>query len=427
MTSPCFSNSKTETTAPKTILANRIILSKGYMEVRHIILQGSNGDIGEAIGKIAQEWLKIVPLDYSEPIYAVARKMYMLDNYPLLLDRMIGVGRAYNVSYAHSLLDLSTLPYDIGPYGCSAVCFPPGEVKSRHPQVVRNFDSFIAPIHDVTGTPPAADARNLFSRNFVMELYPEVGYSSIVFGAMDLLNGVFDGLNSTGLTVCCMEANETLVNYNIPLGGGKTTGLYMFQLARLILDTCSNVDEAKVKILNAKISKNFSGLHMLIADTTGKSFIFELSQGGDEIHFIDNGGKPQILTNFPVVQYNDTDKFPSIVKKKMDNPFHRYDVLDKVIKSKKGQFSQKEIWKLMNRVYVRTGKIPPGLKQAVPQRTLWKILIDQKALSCKIVYYVNDGKKNKKTGKRNIKFSKPFTFNLGLLKEAPQNTSASNI
>ena len=429
ITFQCFSKPKIYDT-PKTVLIDRIILPKKsntYMEVRHIVLKGSNVEIGNEIGKIAQSWLQIIPSSYSAPIFAKARNMYMLDNYPVMLDRMIGIGRAYNVLYSRTLLDLSTLSFDLSPFGCTAVYFPSIITKNRDSQIVRNFDSYVSTINELTGISPTAGARNIFSRNFIMELYPEAGYSSIVFGSSDLLNGVFDGLNSTGLTVCCMPQNDSLININIPLSRKETTGLYMLQLARLILDTCSNVNEAKVKILNAKISDIYSGIHMLVADKTGKSFIFEFSPKENKVHFFDNQSKAQILTNLPLSVYPTENSFPSTINAEVDNPFYRYKTVKKALKSKKGKFTQEQIWDLLNKVYIDTDNVSNDLKRIIPKRTLWKVLINQNTLSCKIIYYLNDGDEDKETGKKIINFSKPFTFNLGVLEKPDKDISPQNI
>ena len=40
------------------------------MEVRHIVIKGSNQEIGKALGGIAQKWLNVKLSKYAGPLYA---------------------------------------------------------------------------------------------------------------------------------------------------------------------------------------------------------------------------------------------------------------------------------------------------------------------------------------------------------------------
>ena len=417
--SQCFS---------KTILLNKVILPKKpdtYMEVRHIILKGSNIEIGEALGKIAQSWLNIYPASYTAPIYSMARNAYMLNNYPILYYRMKGIAKAYNSTYRDGQLDFSALPYDLGPFACSLVYYPSSTTKKGHSLIARTSDSCLASINELIGNQAYAADANLFSHNYILELYPTAGYSSIVFGSMDLVNGLFDGLNSTGLYVGCLNDDEAPTS-NGPIGGDRRTGLYILQLARLLLDTCDTVQEAKIKILNTKISSIYRGIHMFAADRSGKSFIFEISPN-NSIHFTDSDGQPQIMTQFPVFRYPRVSAFPELTSdSEKTNSFKRYIKLHNFVQSTKEKFTEKMAWDAMNQVYVNSSIMSGITHLRFPVRTIWKVFVDQDDLSCKIIYYLNDVELDKKTGGGTLNFSKPFKFKLGLTKEKLKKISAAN-
>jgi len=88
--------------ANPTIVTDEVLVAKEsdtYLEVRHIVLRGTNEEIGKALGDIAQEWLGIKKLvHYAGPVYAEARRQYMKKNFPILLERMKGVAKSYGLS-----------------------------------------------------------------------------------------------------------------------------------------------------------------------------------------------------------------------------------------------------------------------------------------------------------------------------------------
>jgi len=66
--------------------------SNNYTEVRHIILKGTNEQIGKALD------YSVIPSRYADPIYAKARLIYMQKSYSAFYERMKGAAEAYNVS-----------------------------------------------------------------------------------------------------------------------------------------------------------------------------------------------------------------------------------------------------------------------------------------------------------------------------------------
>jgi hypothetical protein len=92
------------------ILKKGILLkedSDNYSEVRHIVLKGTNEEIGKALGEISKEDYHVKPSRYAGPIYAKVRLAYMQKNYPALYERMKGAAKAYGVSLDSTDLDFS--------------------------------------------------------------------------------------------------------------------------------------------------------------------------------------------------------------------------------------------------------------------------------------------------------------------------------
>jgi hypothetical protein len=400
-----------------TIVTNEDIVAKEadtYMEVRHIVLRGSNEKIGQALGDIAQEWLSIKLGHYAGPIYAEARRQYMKTNYPILLDRMKGVARSYGLSATDNTYVTSGLFYDIsiGPLGCSAIFFPANSTINGHDLVGHNVDFHTATMREMMGMKRIEGDHNLYSRNFVMELYPDKGYPSIVVGALDLLNGFQGGMNSEGLFVGLLEDDlgEPCTEFN-PLGD-DAGGLNALQLDRLILDTCATLDEAKMVILNNRLVAGFLPGHLLVCDRSGKSFIFDISSKDFSYHFTENNGQPQVITNHSVYAYPDTSKFPPYSPKGTYNTFYRYVKLNDYVKSHQGKFSPDDIMEAMSLAYAHTTDIAERSVGPLPHRTLWTMLYDINERSIEVKFYLKDGPIDPSTGDPSLVFTKPLKFKL---------------
>ena len=86
--------------------------------------------------------------------------------------------------------------------------------------------------------------------------------------------GAMDGINEAGLTVALLADNETPEPE--PTGGPRV-GLAEQQVVRYLLDTCATVDEAQQALLLAKHYYFFTPCHFVVADRTGRSFVWEHS------------------------------------------------------------------------------------------------------------------------------------------------------
>ena len=358
-----------------TVVTNKVILPKKpgtYMEVRHIVLRGTNEEIGKALGDIAQEWLGIKLGRYAAPIYAKACRLYMEKNAPFLLERMKDVAKSYNLSPEDDMYVPSYLVYDLAPLACSAIYFPASSTTNGHVLLAHNMDFYITTLRVMFGMKPVEGEHNLFSRNFIMELYPEKGYPSLVVGALDLMNGFQSGMNSEGLIVAMLADNDAPANKTPSLLGDNTGGLNILQMARLILDTCATVEEARIAILNNKLTLGFEPAHLLIGDRSGKSFIYETSSRDFTDHFAGNNGKTHIMTNHSVHLYKDVNKFPSYSPRATYNSFYRYRTLHDFLQKHSGKISSDDAWKALSSVYAHTvdadegARIPDSLPDTLP-------------------------------------------------------------
>jgi len=404
--------------ADPTIVTNEVLVAKEpdtYLEVRHIVLRGTNEEIGKALGEIAQEWLGINELGtYAGPIYAEARRQYMEKNYPILFERMKGVAKSYGLSPTDNTCVTSGLYYDISiaPAGCSALFFPAGSTTNGHNLLGHNVDFHTATMREMMGLERIEGDHNLYSRDFVLELYPDKGYPSIVVGALDLLNGFQGGMNSEGLIVALLEDDLGTPSTDVNPLGDDVGGLNMLQLDRLILETCATVEEAKVVILNNKLVAGFLPGHLQICDRSGKAFIFDISPNDFSYHFTENNGQPQVITNHSIFLHPDISNFPPYSPKGTYNTFYRYVKLDDYVKGHQGKFSPADVKEAMSLVYAHTTDIAERSVGPLPHRTLWTMLYDIDERSVEVVFYLKDGPTDPATGDPSLVFTEPFRFKL---------------
>ncbi len=403
----------------KTILKNEILLNRdsvNYSEVRHIVLKGTNELIGKALGEISKEDYHVTPSRYIDPIYAKARLAYMQKNYPAFYERLKGAAEAYGVSIDSTDLDLSVLPYDAGSLGCSVVYFPPSATYNGHAMACRNLDFRTAPIDRLLGKTDISNQTGMFARTYVMELYPDEGYSSLVIGAHDLMGFVFQGLNSRGLGIE-LQADDSPLVVVAPLGGVRSNGLSDLMAARMILDTCKSVEEAKLVLLNNRIYFPFIGPHFLIYDKYGNSTIAEFLAKDDRVHFTDAMNSVRVMTNHPVCLYPTADTYPKPdVNVGYYDSFIRFKTLTEITSGHQGKFSQEDMIDVLRTVYAEVyygSLLSENAK--IPERTVMNSLLDLTDGTILARYYLRDGPTDPMLGGPSNIFSQFFSFTLGMI------------
>jgi predicted choloylglycine hydrolase len=395
-------------------IKDEVLLTQGkdsYQSVRHIVIKGTNEEIGKALGEIAQKDYGVTKLaQYPDALYARAADVYMRDHYPALRERSKGVAGAYRENYKDSLSIFNQLVYDAGAWnGCSSVYYPPSYTTGDSGFLGHNMDYPLCSIDKLLKRPDES-APPMFTRNYIIELYPDRGYASIGVGTGDLLS-VVSGMNEKGLVAILHTDNYTLINTDPK---PDMSGLvFPTQFLRCVLDNCKTVDEAKMVLLNNKLSLTFEPGHLLIADTSGKSICVEINPKNARVEITENNGTPQIFTNHPIYRFKNPAEFPKYAPFEEDNTFARYDQLAALL-SKKKQFSADDV--IANEVAVVARWNNPGRGMAnptIPNRTIWTDLYDQKARTLRVRFYLKDGPLDPETGDpKDLVFSDFFTFKL---------------
>jgi penicillin V acylase-like amidase (Ntn superfamily) len=396
------------------VVKNEVLLTQGkdvYQSVRHIVIKGTNQEIGKALGDIARKDYGVEKLiSYPDQTYVKAADIYLKTNYPVLRDRAMGVAAAYNENYESSLSIFDQVVYDAGAWsGCSSVYYPPSFTMDNSGLLGHNMDYPLCSINKLLRRPEDG-APAMFTRNFVIELYPDKGYASIGVGTGDLLS-VVSGMNEKGLIAVLHTDNYTLINTD---PRSDFSGLiYPTQVLRCVLDNCASIEEAKIVLLNNKFSLTFEPAHLLIADTSGRSITVEINPKNARVEITDNDGKPQIFTNHPIYRFKEPSSFPEYKPVEEDNTFARYNQLAELL-SKKQQFSAEDAVSNQDEVVARWNNPARGMANpTIPNRTIWTDLYDQKARTLKVKFYLKDGPKDPEMGDaKDLVFSDFFVFKL---------------
>ncbi len=362
---------------------NRVVAGgpKDFLEVRHLVLRGSNEAIGRELASIAKSEFKVEPAPSKDPLRTRVQRRYIEKNYPILAERMRGAAAAYGKRFDDDSLNFSSLWYLAFQAGCSVMHFPASLTATGESIISRDYDFTTGTLY---GTKPPAGALAATARPFVVEMYPDRGYASIALYSYDLLSGALDGMNSEGLTVAILADDELHMKYKMEPTGESEVGLGVLQIARFLLDTCSNVDEAKEALLSTKQYYELISVHYLIADRHGKSFVWEYSQAHNSEFIIENPGSPLVTTNFCLhTRLNGTTP-PSAAKVK--NVCPRYCALCDRLSNHKDKMSIefiKDCHKLADAVQPASSSYPPT-------RTLWHALYFPEKRKMQISFYLHD-------------------------------------
>ncbi len=404
---------------------------KGFMTIRHLTIHGTNHEIGKKLAEISidhHSFSKEVASANNQLILQ-ALKSYIAQNYPILLNRSKGVADALDIDFNDNNYDTTSIPLGINipstpNIGCSTVYYPASITDTKHAYLSRNYDFLKGTVADISDIPFSPEIRQILTpimaEPYLIEMHPEDGgYASVCMTCFDLLSGVLDGINSQGLTVAVNGYEGDLAQmqqiYEPNLSG---VGLNEIQVMRLLLDTCSNCEDAKQALLVNKQYYTMAPCHYLIADADGNSFIYEHSPGGNKEFIIDSKAKPQILTNHNVHMYpnvTDIPNLPDAIKNGYTS-YERYQILEKAIEQNKGSCSVDLIKQINHDVSVSQiiKLIPDEIREQFKtgySRTLWHAIYDIDNRSLDIKFYLNEESKSK--GNFIEHYSDYFHFTLG--------------
>jgi predicted choloylglycine hydrolase len=389
-----------------------VVLPRGegeFVTVRHIVMKGSNRAIGKKIAEIAMERYGVRLAKNPDPIYGKARLAYMERNYPILFERMKGVAEAYGVDVADGNVDFSSLPYNFGPpTSCSMICFPGTTTDTGHGLIVRSMDYSNGTLSEMLGQKPYPGEKDIFAEPYLMEVYPEKGYASLYMSCADMLSGTWDGMNAEGLCVFGLVDLGRPKN-TVVTAGTRAIGLHPPQIMRLLLDTCADVEEAKVAMLGNRIYDVAQGIHYLVADRHGNAFIFEVNHPDQQAYITDNRGKPQVMTNSPVWALPPPEQYPKEFTDEYDS-LYRYQALQNLVNGHKGKYTFSFMVRANEKVFPRKATHSLG-GPAMTLRPVWQVVYDQTALTMKIRFWLKDGVVDKE-GRADLIMSDWFDFTL---------------
>lgn len=402
---------------PQILSQDRTIVPKdeqNYMEVRHLVLQGSDYEIGFTLGDYAQRKLDVKELKtYRDPIYGEARQQYLKRNFPALLERSKGVADAYSLEDGEMRFDTTSLPYSIGSFACAAISFPPNVTSNGNALVARNYEFYTVSALEIFTGKSVPNEPKLNSQCFIAELYPDAGFSSMQTTGFDLLNFPLDGINEKGL-FATMLVDQQGPGEEIPFTGGQDSGLSGMQVVAMLMNQCEGIKDIKKALLQNRIFMPMEAIHWLIADASGTSTIFEIDAKTGQYFFVDGEpGKPQVITNHAVHVHPTVETFPSVDPKANYNTFNRYRILTDAINQHRGTFSVDDCFNILSKVYGRSNDSEEaGAKSPYPIRTLWTFVMDLTDKNIIIKYYLRDDPAYKSNNDVRLVFADPISVQL---------------
>ncbi|MBM3748448.1 MAG: linear amide C-N hydrolase [Acidobacteria bacterium] len=338
-----------------------------FMEVRHVVLKGSDFEIGKQMAAVAmREGIKA--RKSSSRLLSRSKRTYFARNYPAYFDRMKGTAAAFGLPFEDDQYDFSGLwqSFMPGP-ACSAVFYPGSTTENGHSLMSRNYDFITGTLR---GTAPRPGEMAVMARPYLIEMHPNKGYASLAMSAFDILGGVLDGVNSEGLTVSILDDGTT---EGVGREPGDEVGFHEIQCVRYVLDNCKTADEAKAALLSLKHYYTLIPCHYIVGDRFGKSFVFEFSPIRNRCLITDGKG-PQCVTNHLVAR----------PVKGREWSVARYQKLVTATTAKT-KFSLAEIREINASV-----AIPPVAARPGVNRTLWYALYDCDARSLNIRFYLGE-------------------------------------
>lgn len=353
-----------------------------FLEVRHIVLRGTNFEIGKKLAEITKARHGVGAERSADKLKTRAQRLYFERNHPLHFERMRGAAAALGVDVHDDGVNVSSLAFGIGAPGCSVVYYPPGVTMDGVGVLSRNYDF-------TTGTfafkVPGPNEVPCTSRPYILELYPDKGYASLAVVAYDLLGAVIDGINSEGLSVAILADDELSELGKADPARGTQAGLEVIQVTRHLLDTCANVEEAKVALSSAKLYYGIIPCHYIVADRHGKSFIWENAPSMHYGSIVENDGAPLITTNF--MHYLHPEARDPAKAKEPFKTCNRYNALRQRIGSESGKFTVDAI-KANNAAVMAVRPAPPPPRAS--GRTLWHSLYFPEQRKMEVDFYLGE-------------------------------------
>ena len=394
-----------------------------YAKPHHIIIAGSDEEIGYELASLAKEKYDCKLEKYDEPIYGEARREFFKRNWPEMNERAKGVSRAYGLSEDDNEYDTTALPYDVydcirgqsisGSFSaCSGLVLPIEESDTKKGVfTARNHDLFPLPTWSTLfGKKGPEGAHGCEERANVIEFRPDKGYKSILVGGHDILTPFIDGINEKGLYFTTFADSHGVGAGGAPMAGGRINGLSDVQLGAYLLSNCATVEDAKKAILTTRVMQVGMCIHMLIADRDGNATVFEIDKTSQAYVFTDRKpGEPLFCTNHPIATYTDSSKFPAYSEEAEHNTFYRMNLLDKTYADMKAPFKKSDAEELVNVVHCAFIDDKKA-EAAFEERTLINTNCDLSKPEITVRFYLGDEGEIPGTNHMKTRMSEPFTF-----------------
>jgi hypothetical protein len=204
-------------------------------------------------------------------------------------------------------------------------------------------------------------------------------------------------VNSEGLTVAMLSDNEI---WNDPRSMEPTiaaqAGLNEGEVPRFLLDTCANVEEAKIALHGAKQYYRGAPCHYIVGDRFGSSFVWEHSRSHNREYVTDGGGAPQIVTNHPLFKYKRPEAMP--VDADPLGTYSRYRILRDRLTKSASTLSLDDVKRTNACVWIVDD--PRAEPAKTPDRTLWHAVYDCTERSLDVDFYLGEDPTDAELGQR---------------------------
>ncbi|GGS79658.1 hypothetical protein GCM10010156_43010 [Planobispora rosea] len=280
-----------------------------FMTVRYLTVRGSQREIGRALAEEARAVSRWVPQP-ADPEVNARRMAWFERNWPQHHERLLGVAEVFGVDPATSRVEgLPGLP---GGSGCSVVWSPASAGPDGRTRIGRNYDFFTMGVTQLIqsisgGSPEPSDEPPMASQPYVIATIPDGGLASTVI-TMNELDGCMEGINAAGLTVALLIADAEATAAG-PVMSGPQVGVNEVQLPRFVLDTCEDAEQARKTLLDAEQYVTGVACHYLIADASGRAFVWERGDDGSR-HVVEAGKGAMCVTNYLLHRHPDVSALP---------------------------------------------------------------------------------------------------------------------
>lgn len=353
------------------IETNPVTNFAGEIHLSHLVIEGTDEEIGHQLGCLAKDVHKISKFSGLSREVIESQYEYIRSNYPGHYARMLGFAGAYGRRLGDEGFDFSFFGQVPGGTSCSAVYYPPAVTASGHGSLSRNLD-FSIPLDISEPSFP-------FKHSYLVELHPDTAYSSISLFCFEVFGLALEGINSEGLTVVHLADNDTGFHHETLATKATATGFNEFLPIQFLLDTCATAREAREALQSMKHYHVAFATHLLVADREGNSFVFEYSPDGTGKTFVRGSpAAPQVVTNFQLNRLADEKLASELKSRSSDNGFDRYAALRSQLDQAGFPVSEREAKDLNASVYVHEDK-PEAL-----DRTLFHTVYDQASRSVQI-------------------------------------------